>query len=1399
MMRSLGFLCLIAAAGFAPAAGAAVTGSCEEAARQASNGLNFTLTPEYDENTGRYSDESYVYYFKVTLKRGIEYTAFLVGEDGSTLDGAGVYIDGITPWEGSGETFPATASFYSTQVDGQEYLWLPSNEWTYDPEFPEFNDPASWTYFIRIAGEKGRSAKLRFVTGIALPPGIEENPVALTPSEKRVQSVSAPDEALDYRLRNGEFQMRAQLQAGRKYVFALAKSGLAEGESMAVTASGNGRSSSFAGRPLPDALKDFPMDPAFEPRSYVPYENDKATASEQTRFVVTVTTSQVAVVGTKAGFTFAYAMLPARTVAEHGARPLALGAASEPFEPGRISSATSPWYDEIIDDNLFAIDVQKGLRYAVGTEALAGNAKLLLRVYDAAGAMLFENTGAGVGNDCRVAFTATTTARYYVGVCQYLVNDDEDELASGQSVRAWFRSAEPVDGSPDAADVADNTWEGANCIRVMPASLGDDVLAADPAGSAEHRLDVTDWTDWFVIGGTEGVTYELAVTIAGETNGNVLAAQVYRRSGTSFRSVSTLGDINPGSATPLTFEATANAHYYVRLTVAQGYGLDHPAYRVHAIGYQGGVKLGGLCVNPQGPLSATWSVKGRSVSYLPGVTVLLPAGSYTVNYSSVTGFTVPAAAVASVGVGKVVDVIDGIYADKYDPKDNTEAKATKWAVKNAESVQERMLVSSDPEDNFQIDGKDGCFFDFALTARDLVNESCDAQFSISRDGVVLPEADGVTSVHQLELPKGKYVLKVAHANRGATGNGGSYALTGRMASVGDVKLSKTAISVKDNAAEVTFTVSRTQKEGKIRASYETFDGTAKAGEHYVATIGELVWEDGDKSAKTVRVKLIPKLRAWYEGDVERDFRVKVTPVVQDREDDEYPFEVVGGDTATVTISQSANKKLIDPMDNYEEVKPATVKTESTRMRLGSFFGVLAEEKTGEYGLTNRTPALASVSLTVSGTAKAGAAKDKLSASVSVAGKKYSFKPGKGEAPWDAEPDAFGRLTKTLTADGATLTLAVCDADTDSADWLTAASGTNEVVLVMDVPDAKGKGVQTNIVYRGEIYRNCAKIQGYLDVVAGFAGYYTAALVPPAEYAGAGLPYGNGYVGITVDVKGGVKVAGMLADGSKLSLSAAAARIARDAGSSTGYALYVPLHQAKYPFCFGGTLRLFAEKTLDYDGVTLRDVVKVDVTRTLFWGSDNVALSRDGKDGFTYALSPVGGYFDTVVNLQAYYIESSPSVSTAGVSEFPAELFKYGAVSTQEPNGFAVDVKLNAFVTEKKSLVKDSETKLVDFEKSVNPANVSVSLARATGLVKGSFSVWSEGYKDETPVQAEVKGMKHYGILLLSRDSRAADPLHEILSEDVISAGFFNVPVKVQDEATSKMRTWTYSGLFNIVR
>ena len=366
----------------------------------------------------------------------------------------------------------------------------------------------------------------------------------------------------------------------------------------------------------------------------------------------------------------------------------------------------------------------------------------------------------------------------------------------------------------------------------------------------------------------------------------------------------------------------------------------------------------------------------------------------------------------------------------------------------------------------------------------------------------------------------------------------------------------------------------------------------------------------------------------------------------------------------------------------------------------------------------------------------------------------------------------------------TLTLAVTAGRTETeGDWLRAGATAE---LEMNVPDANGKGVQEAIRYVGTLGRNNAKIQAYLDAVTNFTGYYTVALAPQGTPAADGVPAGNGYLTLTVDNKGTVKVAGVLADGAtKPTASVSGAALVLDDASANGYALLVPVFMARTPQCFGGTLRLYARE----DGT-----VVVDSAEALAWNSDLAAATYANEEGFRLLLNPVGGWYDKVVNLQAYYLTRAFEVETATTAELPSEMFAVGYTASMaaEPNGTGVEVVGDAFATAKKALVRSGT--LNDLKASVNPCNVQVKLTRATGLVTGSFSVWSES--EDGAKQKEVTGFKHAGVLLLARDAFAPIP------EEVAVAGTATKALswseKNPDTGRTVSRKWTWSVPFNIL-
>ncbi len=1368
-VRNLVALCAVFAALSADAA-TAVSGSCESKA--VSIGMTATgamravaLVDEYDaddkENTGRG-----VYYFKATLKRGNAYT---VWTEGVSADNP-VYLDAYAADPKDDDDFGPGAGFDDVGETGADTrLVMYADDWTVDDEDPEFNDPSSWTYYFVLEGAIGASATVWFRQGVVTPSGREDTPVAISPAGKEATT----SRKLEL---GGEYHFKAKLTAGRLYHFATG-GGTAE---MPLNVSVGGSSDD-----VPDV--DVYNDPAFDGDDgntgvyVVPSETD---------------TYPICVFGDADGseggaFSLSYRQFPARAPAEHAFATLddSNGWMAQ-CAPGFMANwKANDAYDAVIDEALFAFTAEKGRRFVCETLGAATN--LLMRVYDAKGNVLAENDGDGESTNVRCAFEATAAGTHYVGVCQDMV-DEFAETPAYLPVTVKVSDAASVDGEPDEWDPSDDTAAGATALAPIPGNEGDDPAAADAEGHGPHLLGRTDWSDVFVIGARKGVVYSLRASRDAATASS-LGVEVFTMNGTKEKEVAFSGGLDPSASGPLKFTATANAAYYVRVGVAQGAGLDYPAYRIHATAWTtNGVPLGVLTVKMNGVPGATWSLNSETVKYPSGASVLV-SGTNTVKFSSEKGFATPSAQKVVVAPGAAPTVVEVNYSDTSDPKDDAPKGATAITLKTAAATWARTLWADDPADHFSLSGKDGQLYDFALA-----DVTGDAVFTITNatpsadcpDGVF---ARGVTEVSHLALPtaKTKYFLIVHHGNAESP-VGGSYTLSGLYANVGAIKFAKTAVSVKDSAASVSISVNRTAKDGRVRVRYGTVAGTATPGKDYVAQSGVLEWASGDSKAKTITVGLVPELVSEWAGA--RTFGVELRALEEDELDaDEYAAAFSGVRVCTVTIAETA-KAGTTAESVYAAAAPkrATVaKGEAAALETGTFYGVLAEDGSA---LTNGLPALASVTFTAS-----TAATPALSAKVAIAGKTYSFSAKGWDEAEDGEETPEVR-TRTLThvqkvagvAYTNTLVVSVDAGRTDAGgDWLCAGATAD---LEMNVPDANNKGVQEDIRYVGRLARANDKIQGYLDSVTNFAGYYTVALVPEGDPAADGVPAGSGYLTLTVDNKGGVKVAGMLADGAtKPSLSVKACAVVEDAASLNGYAMLVPVFFAKSPQCFGGTLRLYAVADEENPDGSGRRVV-VDSSGLLLWNNDSAAATYDNEDGFRLSVSPAGGWYDKIVNLQAWYLTRDFSVETAASDELPAEAFAsgYAAVDGVGPDGTEVGLAGNAFSTAKKALVKSG--KLTDLAASVNPCNVQLKFTRATGIVTGSFSVWSE--TEDSAAQKEVAGFKHNGVVLLSRSPDAP------LSDEIVSAGAatksLSWKVTNPDTKRSVTRKWTWSAPFNLI-
>ena len=1402
MARGVVALTLAAAMLAATPSSAATIGSCEANAdtlivsTKDDKPRVFELTAEYDPDTGKYASEqpvvvtngttvvtnmvtvtNFVYYFKMTCKRSQEYTVWL-----ENANSAEIRIDSIEPAEPpeDSETYEPEALFDEATGNWGTMWFMDKDSWSTDD--PDDMDPASWNYIIRVEGQGGDSATIHYVQANALPEGIEENPARIGAIVNETSAEIFPKSGYKTFVTNEySFWFSAEMKGGRRYVFAT--EGVDAGNRYELSF-GDGKVTRYA----PWATTG-----GNDAQSYDP-EEDETSGIQVSGFSTNFPNGKVRL---------KYKLIPARTIEQHNPKPIEVDGDAVSFKTGRINAMGTEIYDRIIDNNLFSFEAKKDVRYVAETQGAVSN--VLIRLYDKTGKVIGTSHSIGDGTEnARLGFTVASDATYYIGVAQNLKDDDFDELED-QTVTFTVETVSPKFGDPDDWDDADDEVAGAALLSPVPCQdwgirTPDDM---DKAGHGWHRLGKHDWYDTFAICARAGLTYTLTATLesASVRPTTSLEASAFYFDNKTQRSARPTGTINPTSVNPFShpfqFTADHNGIYYVRIRVAQGLSLDYPAHRIHIMAsdqgfpYDGlgyGLKLAAMKVYAKGYPAATWTLNSEKVAYPNGATIVLPLESYddktkkyqnlsyTVKFAKLKGFRKPDDVKPTLKAWAAAANIVTAYTDTFDPKDDTASGATGWAVKAKESVNARTFWAEDPADNFALTGKDGTYFDFSLAQQSEADDGSepDAVFTISNGGTIFCE--NVTEVSKLHLPssKAKYILAVMHKNPKKPVDT-SYSISGVSADVGAIKFAKNAVSVKENAPSVTLTVNRTAKAGRLVVNYTTKDGTAKAGDKYYAQSGTLVWEDGDNKAKTITVKLIPDIVGYYHG-YDRSFSV----VLSDAGTGDYPAKFPAGDTATVTLGESQSSAAKNTIASaYKPIAAKGVSTAAAPLRSGTFFGVAAA--TGEgVAPSSGLSQLASVNVTVA--SKGGA--DSISAKVQVGGKAYAFKSdAKTPVEWSDAGD--GRITATVETGGNTISLTVADGDTTDASAWKKSGGSVRVVVA-------------GVVYGGDVFRDNSKIDAFLKAVVNFVGYYTVALAPRDLATGAAvepgnLPAGSGYLTVTVDNGGKAKGAGLLADGTKVALSAPAAALLADSGSSTGYAMYVPVYSAKSPYCFGGLLKFTATDAVNGDG---RKTAVVDgAASELAWFNDNTALSASGKDALAYGLFPVGGFYDTVERLQRHYFDrggAAFAVDTVGVDELPDAVFRIGGttystrVATQQADGSSVDLAIDAFSTAKKALVTDSQKK-VDFAASVNPANVQVKIARATGLVSGSFSIWAESASGS---QKEIAGAKHYGVALLSCGELPADGAGSI-DASTATAGFFNLPV------TLSSRKWTYSAPFNI--
>ena len=1351
---------------------------------------------------------TYRCYYKITAKKGTAYTVWLTEKNSSNEkirirnaygQDAVAYLCGDKPTtecKNKAWNINEPLAHFENIDCGIETRWLISGEewssdWTDDWDTTSWTDaaadddwgidwgtsstPSTWTYYILVEGVSGATAKLNYVAKKMIPKGVAANPLVIKPKNK-AQTVTLKDGFMgDY------YYIKVALKGGYCYRFGTTGGTSANKLSFdetynlnlgilgpyAAWAKSNNQAISF----LPDGDQSVLM---------------RLQSSK----------------GYKATGKIRFFVEKKKTIKNHKSTALTLNKAAE-FKPGYLNKPGSGYFDMIVDQQLFSISAKKGKNYVVETSGARADVPIVAYLYDAKGNIITTNRSKGSDStDVRVVFTPAKAAKYYVGVCEDhgLFDDFTPKYKKVQITASTVSSnVKTLKLSP------------------VPGAKGADPRAVDAAGSSVITLGKNCWYAKCVVGASAGVTYAMATSFKTSTNAetNKLSALVYYNK-IAAKNLIKASTFSPGRT--FTFKADSAGMYYVVIRAAAGEGLDYKPIRVHSIGYYAdGTKAGALMVTLTGA-SGKWMLSKKGTQYASGSSVIMPVGTKTLYFTAVKGYTTPKSVKAKVLSGKTVEVGDIYYTDKWDPKDDSTKNATAWTLKGKYTTQTKhTLWKTDKTDCYSFYSKKGYHYTFSLYG----NGSGDQVFSIkNEDGTYY--AKKVKSVTRLLLPKSskKYYLIVSHST--STNVGGAYKLKGRYEDLGVVKFTKSTFTAKDTATSVTVTAVRTKATGAFRARWTLSAGTAKAGTNYKNASGYVSWKSGDKAKKTIKINLVPKTIPVKGKDLTFKVTLKDASTVSAAKAGDKLKDVLQAAfpsyktsaQATVKISNTAKYKTA--ADAYASVytdKVAKQKTEDkSRLRIGTFYGLVRESGAV---LTNGAPEFGAVTLTVSAGKSASA--DAMTAKVQIAGKTYVFKSPAGEATGWTGKSADGAVTKTLVnvftrsrvvtpepvegedppepvtvVDRYTNTLVVAATDGKYSDWVKSGCKA-ELTFLNPVEDEGGDVVVETASYAGSLYRRNAKIQEYLNAAFLFDGYYTVSLVPGTVVAAdrgtpdAGVPSGNGYLTLTVDNKGGVKIAGLLPDQSAVSASATACGIVANSSSKTGYSMIVPVYQATSNVCFAAELRLFMQSDKSHlDGKKYKTVFD-SVKSTVCWNSD-VAATEDGVQGWRMACVPVGGWYDLLANLQGYYNSLADSFAAGAPNAFPSELLPDGYAYAATPSAVPVSLVGNKFSAAAKSLVADSDDKTqYDFVASVNPCNVKISFSRATGVSSGTCSAWI--VNEETGAQRQLTGFKHFGVLTIDRDTRSA--VKGGLDDDTLISGAIARPVTIDG------RIWTFSIPFEV--
>lgn len=900
-------------AGLLAFAACAETGESWKSAASLKAGSTVTVTlvneKDLDWESGDDPEDKYYgsgcYYFRISCKNGTPYTVYTSGFSGDSdilvdVSDLGTYND------------KDDDSYYSGFADlGWDYDYLGAdyyyaigqtdNEW--DPE-----DPGTCTYIVYVCGSIGDRVTISFASGIVPPPvtyGTPDHPQSLSISDKEGSTGSKS-------LINGSYYCKSTLNAGCKYKFWTTGGSDENNLTLTIyTEDGSGGTNEWRRM---DGI---------------------GTYDEGWIVLPPETKSYLIVVDGTDTFNLHYAKVSGRKPSAHKNTPkvkeilgikddlVAFTPDAEGIETDCVAGyrnyPNSGYFDSVIDEQLFKVSLAKNAYYVFETAGAETN--LVMELYDKDGKVLVSNScGNTNGLDCLVAYQAPSAGDYWLGVCQWIEDEENTNTPPAYTTcRVIGRKVAKGDGATDAWDPMDD----------LPSTVEEGLMPAigkpedDPAekGSLHgtHWLGITDWVDTYRIGARKNIEYQLKTVSSNAVQKALwkLSASVYALDSKGNRkSVAEIPDLDEGGS----FIPTEDGVYYIDVRVAGGQGVTYGPYDFYSLASNPWARdeaLGTLRVDIGGATAAEgagWSLKsdGKSAAkYKPGDSIILKEGAYSVTFVDVKDWTKPAEAPAGV-VSNEITVISAKYSDTHDdPTDDANkgdgsknGKKLTELKPSATKVQQvsRSLWSNDREDWYKFKTAVNSYYTFALQPSSKLG---DAYIEVLDENGEYVIAEGTEAKFLFRGTKAStYYLRVRHATE--LNEDSQYVMTYSTVQVGGIGFAKTSYSVKDSATSIAIPVER--KNGKaeaLRVRYTTKGGTAEQWKHYEPQTGILSWANGDSKAKTITVRLIPDLvAAWDEN---RTFEVELAALPPAELDiGEYVPSITSPKT-TVTITEATKK------------------------------------------------------------------------------------------------------------------------------------------------------------------------------------------------------------------------------------------------------------------------------------------------------------------------------------------------------------------------------------------------------------------------------------------------------------------------------------------------------------